>query len=268
MGIALLALLRALPPAVDTVPPGYVAMVNGRGVLQSDFLAQVAEYTNGNYEDATPAQRARVLHDMIDEELLVQRAVTLDLPETTIEVRSVLVAGVNMQVAQPLLGKPASDEALRAFYNAHKDDFTTSGTMTVTDLVLHVGGYENANQNSAQAMADAIEAAYQLRSGADPNYVMDHFGLVNSGRMDGTEQLDNGAKQRLGGKPLRRGAHARGWPGLRTHRRTRWPAPAADAEAHAGTHRGFRQGARQGLQRLSRRPAPAHRCGEPAAAAP
>ncbi len=198
MAIALVALLRALPPVANTVPPGYVAMVNGRGVLQSDFIAQVMEYTNEGYEDATPAQRAKVLRDMINEELLVQRAVALDLPETTIEVRSVLVAGVNMQVAQPALGKPATDEVLRAFYNTHKTDFTASGSMALTDLVLRVGGYENANQNSAQAMADAIEAAYQLRSGADQNYVMDHFGLVNSGRTDATDQYDSVVKQRLG----------------------------------------------------------------------
>jgi len=72
--------------------------------------------------------------------------------------------------------------------------------MNVRDLVLHVGGYQNANQTVAQAETDAVEAAYQLRSGADPDYVMNHFGLMDSGRMDGTEQLDFAAKLHLGDK--------------------------------------------------------------------
>ena len=37
--------------------------------------------------------------------------------------------------------------------------------MSLRDLVLHVGGYQNADQSTAQAETDAAEAVYQLRSG-------------------------------------------------------------------------------------------------------
>jgi hypothetical protein len=193
-------LLKRAPPPIESVPPGYVALVNGKGILMSDYIAQTLEVEGVSFEEATPTQRAKVLHEMINEEILVQRGLTLDLPETTTEVRNVMVAAVNTQVAQPTLAVPVSDEQLRAYYNAHKAAFTSGGSMTVTDLVLHVGGYENADQTIAQAETDAAEAAYQLRSGADRRYVTDHFGFTNSGRTDGSEQLDFAAKLKLGNK--------------------------------------------------------------------
>ena len=194
------ALLHRMPAPAQAVPPGYVALVNGKGILMSDLIAQTQDTTGDSFEQATPAQRAKVLHDMIDEELLVQEAVTLDLPESTTEVRTVMVSAVGTQVAQPVLSTPLTDNDLRAFYEAHKSQYSSSGAMNVTDLVLHVGGYENADQSVAQAETDATEAAYQLRSGADRRYVIDHFGLTNSGRMDGTDQLDFAAKLHLGDK--------------------------------------------------------------------
>lgn len=207
LGLAGAALLERTPPAVAGVPPGYVALVNGRGILMSDYIAQMMEAEGVTFEESTPAQRASLLHEMINEELLVQRALVLDLPETTTEVRTVMVAAVNAQVAQPALAAPIDDAQLRGYYDAHRSAFTSGGSMNVTDLVLHVGGYENADQSIAQAETDAAEAAYQLRAGRDRRYVMDHFGFVDSGAGDGTEQPDFVMKTRLGNR-LYEVAHA------------------------------------------------------------
>ena len=200
LGFAAVTLLKRIPPPVETVPAGYVALVNGKGILMSDLEAQTLDVEGVSYADATPAQRSRVLHDMINEELLVQRALVLDLPETTTEVRNVIVAAVNTQVAQPALAEPVTDAQLQAYYDTHRAAFTTGGAMIVTDLVLHVGGYENADQSFAQAETDAAEAAYQLRSGADRRYIVDHFGFVSSGKTNGTElEEDFAVKLHLGG---------------------------------------------------------------------
>lgn len=199
MGLVLAgaALVKRPPPPEQSVPPGYAALVNGKGILMSDYWAQAMEVEGVSFEETTPAQRARVLRGMIDEELLVQRGVVLDLPETTTEVRNVMVAAVNTQVAQPQLAEPVTDEQLQAWFNAHQAEYTAEGAMDVTDLVLHVGGYENANQNSAQAETDAVDATYQLRAGADRRHIMDHFGFVDSGRTSGME-VDLGARTHLG----------------------------------------------------------------------
>jgi len=193
-------LFRPAVRPVSAVPPGYVALVNQKGILMSDFIAQTQTETSTSFADTTPAERDRVLHEMIDEELLVQRGLVLDLPETTTEVRDTMASAVNAQVEAPLLAIAPTDAQLHAFYDAHRAKYTTGGTMTVHDLVLHVGGYENADQSVAQAETDAADAVYQLRSGASIDYVMEHFGFVDSGRVDNTEELDFAAQLHLGAK--------------------------------------------------------------------
>ena len=196
--IAGFGVFRRVPPAVMAVPPGYVALVNQKGILTSDFITQSMTETGKPFEELTAAERSRVLREMIDEELLVQRALVLDLPETTTEVREAMTGGVNAQVAAPFLAEEPTDAQLRAYYDSHRPKYTTDGSMTVLDLVLHIGGYENADQSLTQARIDAAEAVYQLRAGAAVDYILEHFGFAESGRMKDGNEPDFAAKLHLG----------------------------------------------------------------------
>jgi hypothetical protein len=175
-----------------------VALVNGRPVLQSDFATQVEAETSTPFGQVPPAKRARVLHDMIDEELMVQRSLALDLPENDVDVRQALVNGVEAQINAPVLAERITDDTLRAYYNAHRADYAADGTMRIRNIVLHVGGYENADQSVIQATEDATEAAYQLRSGASTDTVMTHYGFVDAPKADSGDQFDFAAKLHLG----------------------------------------------------------------------
>ena len=181
-------------------PPGYVALVNQKGVLLSDLIAQVENATMKRFNEATPEEKRRVLRSMIDEELLVQRGLLLDLPETTIEVREAMQQGVEAQVAEPYWALPPTDAELRAYYDKTRSDYANDGTMIVHDLVMHVGGFQNANQSTPQALSDAAEAVYRLRSGASVDYVKEHYGFVDSNRLPAIEELDFVVKMRLGDK--------------------------------------------------------------------
>jgi hypothetical protein len=194
-----IGLFHRTPREATGVPPGYVALVNQKGILTSDLISQATTELGKPFTEVTRNERARVLREMIDEELLVQRGVALDLPETTTEVRDAMSGGVNAQVAAPILAIEPTDEQLRAYYDAHRSKYTADGSMTVRDLVLHIGGYENADQTAAQARIDATEAVYQLRSGASIDYIMEHFGLVDSSRMQFGTEPDFAAKLHLGG---------------------------------------------------------------------
>jgi PPIC-type PPIASE domain len=198
MLIAGVGLFHPAPQALTVVPPGYVALVNQKGLLLSDFRAQVEMETTRGFAEATPAERSRVLREMINEELLVQRALVLDLPETANEVRANMALGVNSQVTAPVLAYEPTEAELRAFYEQSRQNYTVQGSMFVRDLVLGVGGYQNANQTSAQAQVDAAAAVYQLRAGASVDYVMEHFGFAPSGRAASSEEPDFAAKLHLG----------------------------------------------------------------------
>jgi len=191
-------MFRPTSPRLVTVPPGYAALVNGQGILMSDFIEETQADTGAPFDQTTQAQRAKVLRGMINSELLVQRAMVLDLPETTTEVRTVMGDAVNAQVAAPALAAEPTDAALYAFYREHRAHYRSYGSMQLRDLVLRVGGYLNMDQTFSQAEADAIEAVYQLRSGAPVESVTDRFGMADSGRVDGGPQFDFAAKLHLG----------------------------------------------------------------------
>jgi len=200
LAVAGAGLFRPAARPTIAVPPGYAALVNQKGILTSDFIAQTQAETGVGFNQTTQAKRRHVLREMIDEELLVQRALSLDLPETTTEVRDAMAAAVNAQVAAPLLEIEPTDEELRTFYDRHRAKYTIGGTMTLRDLVMHYGTYADADQSLPQAESDAAEAVYQLRSGAAIDYVMEHFGFVDSGRVSDGEELDFAAKIHLGAK--------------------------------------------------------------------
>jgi PPIC-type PPIASE domain len=191
-------LLRKSALRQTTVMPGYAALVNGRGVLMSDFISETQAEMEKPFAQATPAERARVLHQMIDQELLVQRALVLDLPETATEVRTALADAVNAQAAAPALAAQPTEAALFAYYRQHRARYESYGSMQLRDLVLHVGGFQNTDQTFSQAEADAIEAVYQLRSGASVDHVTEHFGFADSGRVGRGPELDFAAKLHLG----------------------------------------------------------------------
>ena len=197
--IAAVGLFRPAPSAVTSTPPGDAAVVNQEPILMSDFITETEQKYGVPFAQTTPAQRAAQLHAMIDQELLVQRSLALDLPEQDTNSRSALEDGVTALINAPVTADRPSDEALRAFYATHRANYATHGSMTLTDLVLHVGGFENADQTVAQAMADAAEAAYQLKSGANIDTVKQHFGFIDSGKVNG-EEPDFAARLHLGAK--------------------------------------------------------------------
>jgi hypothetical protein len=191
-------LLHHAPQSLTAVPAGYVALVNQQGILMSDFISQTATETEVPFDQSTPEQRSHVLHEMIDKELLVQRALVLDLPETSEEVRTTMGDAVDSQTAASTQAIQPTEAQLRGYYDAHRDRYTSQGSMTVLNLVLHVGGYQNADQTVAQAQADAVEAVYQLRSGATVDYAMEHYGFVDANPQYDAQQPDFAAKLHLG----------------------------------------------------------------------
>jgi peptidyl-prolyl cis-trans isomerase C len=198
LGLALFSLLGPGSKPVSVVPAGYVALVNQRPILMSDFINQTETIESMPFAETTPAQRRAVLHAMIDEELMVQRALVLDLPEQDTDVRKELVDAVGAVI---LARKPPTDADLMAYFNAHRGTYAGVGEMRFHDLVLHFGGFQDADQSLEQAMADAQEAVYQLRSGAPLESVMQHFGFVDSGKTDPTmDDLDFAVKLHLGEK--------------------------------------------------------------------
>lgn len=199
LAIAAAGMLHPAVRDLTAVPAGDVALINGEPILMSDFITETENAAGTPFADTSPAQRATTLRKMIEDELVVQRNLALDLPEQDTDVRTAMIDGVTAQVNAGVLGGGVTDDQLMAYYNANRAKYTSTGAMTLTDLVLKVGGYENVDQTVDQAMADAQQAVYQLRSGSTVDYVKQHFGFVESGKVNG-EELDFAARLHLGNK--------------------------------------------------------------------
>ena len=199
LGAAAIGLLHPAHRDLAQVPPGDAALVNQEPVLMSDFISETEQAYGVPFAQTSPAEHAIVLRRMIDEELMVQRSLALDLPEQDTDVRTALSDGVTALVTAPVLADHPTDDQLRAFYAAHRANYATQGSMAVTDLVLHIGGFENADQSLDQAMADAAQAVYELRSGAGIDFVKQHFSFADTGKVN-SEEPDFAARLHLGPK--------------------------------------------------------------------
>lgn len=169
------------------LPPEDVALVNQRPILQSDFVTQTQLETGAAFKDASQADRRKVLGEMIDEELLVQRGLDVDLAASDPDVRSALVAGVNLQVDADILAAPPEEAALRRYFAEHHDRYAIDGSMDLRDWVMPA-----AARDAAQAAVAALRANTPL------DEIVKRFDLHESGKLGHGDNYDFGVKAKLG----------------------------------------------------------------------
>ena len=169
------------------VPPEAIALVNQRQILRSDFMTQAQTQYTVPFDQTSAEQRQKVLQDMINEELMMQRGLEIDLPSYDPDVRNALVAGVELEVTADVLAQQPTPEEMRAYYDTHKDKYSSEGVMQLRDLVVKP---ETAHPAVARATATAAIAA--LRKGQPLAAVIQKFGLVDSGRFMDAGHVDTG----------------------------------------------------------------------------
>src|SRR5262249_14488378 len=103
--------------------PGEAARVNGHAIDSDTFQRSFAGFASGLKRPASDADRMMVLNRLIDEEVLVQRAIALGLPAQDPTVRKQLVQAMIAQaLAQAAVADPSDDE-LKAYIAANAELF-------------------------------------------------------------------------------------------------------------------------------------------------
>jgi hypothetical protein len=188
VGLALAGygLFTAQGTTTRAVPPEDMALINHRPILRSDYIAQLQQVYGVTLSEATPEQRARILQDMIHEELFVQRGLELDMPSSDPDTRTALVAAVDQQVVADVITRQPTGKDLGAYFEAHKDRYATYGSMVVHDLVQ-----ATPNPDTLAAAAEALKRGEALPA------VLSTFDLKETGKVAG-EELYFAAKIHLG----------------------------------------------------------------------
>lgn len=194
LGLAGFALFTAKGTVSNTLAPENLALVNGRQILRSDFITQTQVETGVPFKDTTLAQRMKVVNEMIDEELLVQRGLEVDLAAYDPEVRAAMVAGVNLQIDADVLASQPKDEDLKVYFTQHPDRYAVSGIMKLVDLVAPI----TATQTDAQALEKAKAASAALMAGMSPDAAIAGFGMMDTKLVDKEDNFDFGVRARLG----------------------------------------------------------------------
>ena len=163
LGAALGALAAAAgltAPAMQALPTGIIARVNGEAIRAEDYTRMrdaLAADTRAPLDDA---DRRHVLDRLIEEELLVQRGLALGLARYDRRVRSDLTQTViDGIVSDAGDGEPDAPE-VDAFYAANRDFFAGPGRLRVRQVFVRVTA-----PSDPAAEARAAAAARRLRAG-------------------------------------------------------------------------------------------------------
>jgi len=179
--IAGIGLFSARGTATNNVPPEDIALVNQRPVLRSDFVTQLESETGETFEQATRAEKLKVLDEMIREELLVQRGLELDFAETDQATRNALATAMDQQALAEATTSQPTEQQLRDFYQKHPARYASDGILTVRHLVIPVG--TGTPEQRAQKARDVVNA---LRANTAVEQVISRYGLTEP-RNDGDE---------------------------------------------------------------------------------
>jgi len=131
------ALATALGP-LDAGPGSadVAARVGDGGVGRASYRRAIEALEADKRNPLTPADRARALDRLIDEELLVQRGIELGLPESEPSVRKAIVDAMVQFAVAEASGRPPDDAELRRFYETRPDLFRSDPGLRVSAAAL------------------------------------------------------------------------------------------------------------------------------------
>ena len=155
-GLALAAMqLVWRPGAATAVSSDAVATVNGVAISRADFEQALAGVASDRRAGLHAGDGERVLARLVDEELLLQRALALGLVRREPRVRGELVRTmIDTVLAQESSGEP-DERQLRQFYDANRAYFERPGRIRLVHRA--VPGTDAAAREQAVALATMLE---------------------------------------------------------------------------------------------------------------
>jgi parvulin-like peptidyl-prolyl isomerase len=153
------------------LPSGAVAVVNDVPIRADEYWRVVAALASDRRNALAAEDRRRVLDRLIEEELLVQHALSLGLVRSDRRVRAGLVSAVLGAVSVATDGYEPDEAEVEAFYRENRDYFAGPGRLWVRQVFVAANG---AGDEDARARAQ--RAAERLRAGEDLARVREELG--------------------------------------------------------------------------------------------
>lgn len=142
------------------MPSDAIALVNGEALRRDAYERLVAGFESDSRNPVDDDIRRHILDRMIEEELLVQRALALGLAEVDRRIRADLTSSLIDSVVSDAEEREPSGEELRDFYAEHAPFFNRAGRYRVEQILFRVPYADegNAAQEKAQSARAALDA--------------------------------------------------------------------------------------------------------------
>ncbi len=179
LALALSSILEPGTSSRGSLPEGVAAMVNGREISRESYENAVRILAADTNNFVGQAERRHVLERLIEEELLVQRALELGLQVKEKSIRSRLVSAMIETIVSGVDQKEFTDEEVEAFFLTNRDFFSGSGRLWVRPLRF----MPRDGRNDTDALSSAREASVRLREGESIEAVAEELGASFSPTM-------------------------------------------------------------------------------------
>ena len=168
IGLILYGLITPPEPRPTEPNPAVAAVVGGRVIPVERFHAALAALVvqGGGNVQATAALRKRVMDDLVAEELLLQRALELDLPRISALARRRLLTDVIDALAAQSQTEPTEEE-MKAWYLAHPEKLAGRKRYQIQAALFE--GPEAESRRRAEAALAAISAGEHFAVVMDRN---------------------------------------------------------------------------------------------------
>lgn len=144
--IAAVGLMAPSGSSESSLSKDVIAVVNGDIILRADYERLLAGFAQDSRNPIDDEARQHVLDRMIDEELLVQRALELGLAQVDRRVRAGLTSSLIASVVSTAEDRDPTADELRSFYQNESEFFSRPGRLRVKQILFRVpdGGDEDA----------------------------------------------------------------------------------------------------------------------------
>ena len=173
LALATFGLLEARTDS-GLLPPDAAAQVGGRTIRRIDYDRVLAGVEGDLRNPLDESDRRRVLDRMIDEELLVQRALELGLAAIDRRVRGELTAGLMDSIVGEADADEASPREIARHYEENVDFFTRPGRLHAETIFF--SSRNDARRPDGSAAERARRAGDLLRAGENAGEVESRLG--------------------------------------------------------------------------------------------
>ncbi len=162
--LAALGIVRDVPVG-NELPTGAIARVEGSLILREDYLRLVSGYESDTRRPSDRETRRHILDRMIEEELLIARALELGLGHLDRKVRADLTSGLIASIVSEFDEREPSESELRRHYEENQAYFAIPGRLRVRQMSFSETAREPDAASSASPAARADDARSRLSAG-------------------------------------------------------------------------------------------------------